>query len=106
MQTIDAPVISLDILPTVVDALGLNPPNQNPFDGKSLLSLLSGKKKTLHEVLYWNSEEPKGEWAVRQRNWKAHGFKDKYELYDLEKNPSELRKRKKLKSYLTCMELG
>jgi len=88
-RTISTPVISLDILPTTLDALGEKPPAKTPFDGKSLLPLLTGKSKTHHSVLYWNSGQPKGEWAVRQGSWKVHGIKDKYELYDLAKDPSE-----------------
>ena len=88
-RTIDAPVISLDILPTVVDAMGTKGEGRRVFDGKSLLPLLTGKSVTHHSALYWNSGEPKGEWAVREGNWKAHGFKQKYELYDLASDPSE-----------------
>ena len=88
-RTIDAPVISLDILPTVVDAIGTKGEGKRVFDGKSLLPLLMGKSTVHHPVLYWNSGEPKGEWAVREGNWKAHGFKQKYELYDLASDPSE-----------------
>ena len=88
-RTIDAPVISLDILPTVVDAMGTKDTVKRVFDGKSLLPLLMGKSTSHHPVLYWNSGEPKGEWAVREGNWKAHGFKQKYELYDLASDPSE-----------------
>ena len=88
-RTIDAPVISLDILPTVVDAIGTKDTVKRVFDGKSLLPLLMGKSTSHHPVLYWNSGEPKGEWAVREGNWKAHGFKQKYELYDLASDPSE-----------------
>ena len=88
-RTIDAPVISLDILPTVVDAMGTKDTVKRVFDGKSLLPLLMGKSTAHHPVLYWNSGEPKGEWAVREGNWKAHGFKQKHELYDLASDPSE-----------------
>jgi arylsulfatase A-like enzyme len=88
-RTIDAPVISLDILPTVVDAMGTKGEGRRVFDGKSLLPLLTGKSVTHHSALYWNSGEPKGEWAVREGNWKAHGLKQKYELYDLANDPSE-----------------
>ncbi len=88
-RSIDTPVISLDILPTALDALGVAAPNETSFDGKSLLPLLSGKSDSLHSELYWNSGEPKGEWAVRQGDWKAHGFKEKYELYNLTDDPSE-----------------
>jgi arylsulfatase A-like enzyme len=88
-RTIDTPVISLDILPTVVDAMGTVGEAKRVFDGKSLLPLLTGKSSAHHSVLYWNSGELKGEWAVREGNWKAHGFKQKYELYDLARDPSE-----------------
>ena len=88
-RTIDAPVISLDILPTVVNAVSMKGEGRRMFDGKSLLPLLTGKSVTHHSALYWNSGEPKGEWAVREGNWKAHGLKQKYELYDLANDPSE-----------------
>ena len=88
-RTVDAPVISLDILPTVIDAMGAKDKVKRVFDGKSLLPLLTGKSTVHHPVLYWNSGEPKGEWAVREGDWKAHGFKQKYELYDLASDPSE-----------------
>jgi iduronate 2-sulfatase len=90
-RSIDNPVISLDILPTTLDALGITAPRETPFDGKSLLPLLTGKSDEHHSVLYWNSGEPKGEWAVRQGQWKAHGFKDKYTLHNLFKDPMEVK---------------
>jgi len=90
-RSIDNPVISLDILPTTLDALGITAPREIPFDGKSLLPLLTGKSDEHHSVLYWNSGEPKGEWAVRQGQWKAHGFKDKYTLHNLFKDPMEVK---------------
>lgn len=86
---IDVPVISLDILPTTLDVLEIPLPEKNRFDGKSLLPLLTGKSTDHHPVLYWNSGEPKGEWAVRQGEWKAHGFKEKYTLHNLALDPSE-----------------
>jgi arylsulfatase A-like enzyme len=85
-RSIDTSIISLDILPTVLEATGIK---ETTFDGKSLLPLLTGESKEHHAQLYWNSGEPKGEWAVRQGSWKAHGFKDRYELYDLANDPSE-----------------
>ncbi len=88
-RTIDTPVISLDILPTALDALGVAAPGKTPFDGKSLLPLLVDGTPSHHSELYFNSGLPKGEWAVRQGPWKAHGFKEKFELYDLSKDPSE-----------------
>lgn len=88
-RKISTPVISLDILPTTLDALGVAGTRKTPFDGKSLLPLLTGEKKTFDRVLYWNSGPPKGEWAVRDGDWKAHGFKDRHELFNLAIDPSE-----------------
>jgi arylsulfatase A-like enzyme len=88
-RTIDTPVISLDILPTALDALGVAAPSKTPFDGKSLLPMLVDDAKSHHAELYFNSGLPKGEWAVRQGPWKAHGYKETFELYNLAKDPSE-----------------
>ncbi len=88
-RKISTPVISLDILPTALDALGVDGVRHTSFDGKSLLPLLTGEEKTLDRILYWNSGLPKGEWAVRDGNWKAHGFKDRYQLVNLAADPSE-----------------
>jgi arylsulfatase A-like enzyme len=88
-RKISTPVISLDILPTTLDALGVAGAGNTPFDGKSLLPLLTGGERTLDRVLYWNSGPPKGEWAVRDGDWKAHGFKDRYQLFNLAQDPSE-----------------
>jgi arylsulfatase A-like enzyme len=88
-RKIDVPVISIDILPTVLDALEIKGPKKNPFDGKSILPLLTGDSNSHHETIYWNSGPPKGEWAVRQGKWKARGYRKTLELYDLLKDPSE-----------------
>jgi len=88
-RTIDQPVISLDILPTVVEATGTGRLATRRFDGKSLLPLLTEKTTQHHPVLFWNSGEEKGEWAVREGNWKAHSLREKLELFDLENDPLE-----------------
>lgn len=87
-RTIDTPVISLDILPTAVDATGGKPP-AIPFDGKSLLPLLTGQTTKHHDALYWSSGGTTGEWAVRQGDWKLRALKDQRELFDLAADPSE-----------------
>ncbi len=88
-RILDTPVISLDILPTVVDALGLDPPERNPFDGRSLLPLVRGETQAHHAALYWDIGEPKGTWAVRRGDWKARGQEGVVELYNLKDDPSE-----------------
>lgn len=88
-KEIDTPVISFDILPTVLDAIDSNRTEQGNFDGKSILPLLKGKRTNHHETLFWNSGKEKNEWAVRQGKWKLHSLKGKLALYNLEKDPSE-----------------
>lgn len=86
-RTIDTPVISLDILPTVLDALG-KLPVENDFDGKSLLPLFRGESTTHHDTLYW-SKGGDGEWAVRRGDWKLRAVKEQRELFNLADDPSE-----------------
>ena len=88
-RTLDQPVISLDILPTVVEATGTGRLAKRQFDGKSLLPLLTGKSAEHHPVLFWNSGEEKAEWAVREGDWKAYSLRGKLALYDLANDPSE-----------------
>jgi arylsulfatase A-like enzyme len=86
-RTVETPVISMDILPTALDAIGKLPAD-NDFDGKSLLGLLTGKTTTHHDTLYW-SKGGDGEWAVRRGDWKLRAVKERMELFDLAKDPSE-----------------
>jgi len=86
-RTIDTPIISLDILPTALDAIGVGPPDAPAFDGKSLLPLLSGESKTHHDTLFWCKEG--GEWAVRRGDWKLRVAGGQRELFHLGEDPSE-----------------
>ena len=86
-RTVDTPVISLDILPTTLDAIG-HMPATNQFDGKSLLPLLTGTSNSHHDTLYW-STGPQDEWAVRRDDWKLHWKRGQLELVDLADDPSE-----------------
>ncbi len=85
----DTPVISLDLLPTALAVVGLEPPKERPFDGRSLLPLLRGETKVLHEHLFWSEGGSSGEWAVRSGNWKLVASRDQRELYDLGADPAE-----------------
>lgn len=87
-RTIDTPVISIDILPTALDAVGVRPPTEPPLDGKSLLPLLTDVSDSHHETLYW-SKGGDGEWAVRRGDWKLRAVKEQMELFNLAKDPSE-----------------
>ncbi|NRA95459.1 MAG: sulfatase-like hydrolase/transferase [Planctomycetes bacterium] len=88
-RTVDTPVVSLDILPTALDAIGAASPDKSGFDGKSLLPLLTGDGKTHHDTLYWSEGGKSGEWAVRRGDWKLHANKEKLSLFNLAEDPSE-----------------
>lgn len=90
-RTVDDPVISLDLLPTMLEAAGL-PSTNVRMDGVSLLPLLTNKVQHLSErALYWrygaNSALRRGDWkVVNQRSGNAEA---KWELFDLSKDPAE-----------------
>ncbi len=88
-RVVDTPVISLDILPTALEAIDVKSPAATPFDGKSLLPLATGKTKAHHDTLYWSEGGKSGEWAVRRGDWKLHANKKNLQLFDLAKDPSE-----------------
>jgi arylsulfatase A-like enzyme len=88
-RTCDSPVISLDLLPTALEAAGLEPPRERPLDGRSLLPLMLGRTKVLHEHLFWSEGGSSGEWAVRAGHWKLLANRDRRELYDLGCDPAE-----------------
>ena len=88
-QDIHAPVRTLDLFPTVFDALGLDGPTR--VDGVSLLPLLRGQKLDLS--VYAESDY---RLFVHQRMIRRGKFKlildlldGKRELYNLEKDPGE-----------------
>ena len=86
-RSIGMPVISFDILPTVLDALEVEA--DRAFDGKSLLPRLEGEAKEHHSELHWDIAGPRKEWAVRQGDWKLFSSRGKQELYHLAMDPSE-----------------
>lgn len=64
--TIDAPHISTDIFPTVLEAAG-GDPGEYALDGMSILSELIGEETRTHEYLFWEME---GQTAVRKGDYK------------------------------------
>ena len=87
-RTIKTPVISLDILPTVLEASGGQTSQLTSFDGKNLLPLLSGGARVHHETLFF-SEGSRGEWAVRRGDWKLYAMNQRLQLFNLADDPAE-----------------
>jgi arylsulfatase A-like enzyme len=88
-RQIDTPIISLDVLPTVLDALDVTPPAGIRFDGKSLLPVLRGQKKVHHAHLFWSTAGDQGQWAIRSGDWKLLGTRAQRELFNLSADPGE-----------------
>ena len=82
-QIIDEPVISLDILPTILDAIDKDLPGDRIFDGKSMMPIFQGTlEHPLHNELVWDGDE--GRWAIREGNYKlVMSRSGDIELYDL-----------------------
>lgn len=93
-SVIDDPVISLDILPTFVEASGNKVDQSWNLDGRSFLPLLNGGKESLPtRTLHWRQHGSGGSIALREGQWKLiHNRSDsgaEPELYDLQKDISE-----------------
>ncbi len=83
----DAPVVTSDYLPTVVDALGISMPgNMNTLDGTSMIPLLEGKTFTRPSPIGFVSS---GQKTFNGRKYKLYVKGDKVELYDMEADPLE-----------------
>ena len=69
-QTLDTPVLSLDLLPTALAAAGAPVPGN--LDGVNLLSLMTDGKALAQRTLYWRFPFPPfcPVWSVREGDWK------------------------------------
>jgi arylsulfatase A-like enzyme len=68
-----APALTMDLMPTLLEAAGLAPlPNQE-IHGRSMLSVLRGKKVAARGPLFWENQQNyavlDGEWKLVRRNW-------------------------------------
>jgi arylsulfatase A-like enzyme len=84
----DSPVISLDIHPTAVAAVGGTIPADARLDGVNLLPYLSGSAKGIpHDKLYWRYGR---QWAIRSGDWKLLSQKPgDLQLYNLAEDIGE-----------------
>ena len=92
----DTPVCSIDVFPTILDAVGIPAPTNQEIDGLSLLPLLkSGGQTALNrDELIWHFPHYRhapGPYSIlRKGNWKLIYFDEGVsELYDLENDLSE-----------------
>ncbi len=89
--------ISVDCLPTILEAVGLPLPTGREIDGISLFPVLrgSGRKQLERESLFWHFPHYRGSVVpysiIRNGPWKLIKRHDGtgYELFNLQKDPSE-----------------
>ncbi len=89
-RTSNAPWYFADVLPTLADVAGVEPPSN--IDGISILPLLLGTpQKTDDRFLYWEFPAGKFQQAVRWRHYKAirPAPGEPLELYDLSEDIAE-----------------
>ena len=120
-RTVTEPVSSLDLLPTLCELAGVEPPRDRAIDGTSLVPLFDGKPLARAKPLYWHYyrgfEKPKA--ALRDGDWMILGHWDgpalppggsvrrgdsalikrhaltEFELYDLRSDPGQTRELSK-----------
>ncbi|WP_121353549.1 sulfatase [Flavisolibacter nicotianae] len=91
------PMAGTDFYPTFLEVAGTQNPPGNLVDGKSIVSLMMGKKAPAREAFYWHYPSETGKWkprmasAVRKGDYKLIEFYlgGRLELYDLKTDPSE-----------------
>lgn len=97
-QTIEQPVSSLDIFPTILAVAGIEKIKDKEPDGINLLPFLNKKFTNLPKrLLFWSSDPYFDRWAVRGGKWKAiqeypqGKLSGKLEqgLYNLQADPAE-----------------
>jgi arylsulfatase A-like enzyme len=92
----DAPVISTDFYPTLLELVGLPAKPKQHLDGKSFVGSLRGRPAARGRRLFWHYPHYHGStWApgaaLRDGDWKLIEFYDEgtAELYDLSTDRSE-----------------
>jgi len=80
------PVMSMDIMPTVCEAVGAPLPADRIYDGKNMIPAIKNElKEPLHQELIFDGND--GIWAVREGNWKLIRSKQgNLELYNLKED--------------------
>lgn len=95
----DYPVMSSDLLPTVCDIVGTNPPSDRPIDGASILPFIKGEKTQRNSSMKWafnirHNFDGSYSAAVSDDQYKIYALYNKgevtsAELYDLLADPFE-----------------
>lgn len=86
-KTFDHPVIQIDVVPTVLAAVGIATKTEDKFDGVNLLPYLKGEKSDApHQALFWRFGPQR---AVRSGNWKLVEAGEGPQLFNLQEDIGE-----------------
>ena len=86
--TIDAPCVTSDYFPTVLDALGIPLPDDRIYDGISLLPFLQGDRKTRDRPIgFMNKRGNEAVWMEDQYKLMVTGKQT--QLFDIPADPAE-----------------
>lgn len=87
-RTIDAPAITTDYFPTILDALDIPLPTDRDYDGTSLLPILQGKRETRDATIgFLNRDGNESAWM--EERYKLLIKRDGTGLYDIVTDPGE-----------------
>jgi arylsulfatase A-like enzyme len=87
-KEIDSPVISIDMMPTILHLMKIEP--KSTIQGENLLPLIRGDKKKRDNPILVQAYGGAG-WSIIKNNWKLiHLIKGRsYQLFELSKDPNE-----------------
>lgn len=92
-SVINDPIISLDIIPTLIEVAGSQSKPEWKLDGTSILPRITGKADSLpSRPLFWRQNGKIGDRSIREDNWKIHHGRSRGttpKLYDLTKDIAE-----------------
>lgn len=74
-------ILSMDILPTVLDVAGIDSKNLTDIDGRSFLNVLSGNAAPEDRTVFWKH---RNSIAVRKGKWKLVREKEEWFMFNLE----------------------
>ena len=85
-QVLEEPCSTSDYLPSLLDLLGISYPARHELDGESFWPLITGKVQEKKKELVFCSGK---QGAVILGKYKLYYSEGRYELYDIESDPSE-----------------
>ena len=86
--TVNAPCVTSDYFPTILDALGIDLPADRAYDGASLLPFVLGQRKEREKPIgFLNKEGKEAAWMTHRHKLVSTAKADR--LYDLLDDPSE-----------------